>query len=97
MEGLKITRSDHGDHGQYTARPAGSEHFGWLSWVKRGDVRVAEHTVVPPEIGGRGIALMLVEALVADAREQGFKIDPQCSYVRMQFDRHPDWADLRAA
>jgi predicted GNAT family acetyltransferase len=96
MAELHITSSDHGDHGQYTGRPADSEHFGWLSWVRHGNVRVAEHTVVPPAIGGRGIALELVEALVADARERGFKVDPQCSYVRMQFERHPDWSDLRA-
>ena len=95
MSGLRITSSNHGDHGQYTARPDGSEHFGFLSWVQRGDVRVAEHTVVPPAIGRRGIALELVNALIADAREHRFKIDPQCSYVRMQFDRHPEWADLR--
>jgi predicted GNAT family acetyltransferase len=96
MTDLSITKSDHGDHGQYTARPTDSEHFGWLSWVQHGDVRVAEHTVVPPAIGRRGIALELVKALVADAREQGFKIDPQCSYVRMQFHRHPEWSDLEA-
>lgn len=96
MTELRITSSDHGDHGQYTARPADSEHFGFLSWIQRGNVRVAEHTVVPPAIGRRGIAFELVKALVADAREHGFKIEPQCSYVRMQFKRHPEWSDLEA-
>ncbi|MFN5821799.1 MAG: GNAT family N-acetyltransferase [Novosphingobium sp.] len=52
--------------------------------------------MVPPEIGGQGVAARLVEALVADAREHGFKIDPVCSYVAAQFKRHPEWADLRA-
>ena len=46
---------------------------------------------------GQGVAQVLVEALVADAREQGFKIVPQCSYVEAQFRRHPEWADLLAA
>ena len=96
MDDLTITSSNHGDRGQYHARPAGSEHYGYLTWVQRGDVRVAEHTVVPPEIGRRGIALELVKALVADAREHGFKIDPRCSYVALQFQRHPEWADLHA-
>jgi uncharacterized protein len=44
----------------------------------------------------RGIAAALVEKLVADAREHGFKIAPQCSYVEAKFRRNPDWADLRA-
>jgi predicted GNAT family acetyltransferase len=50
--------------------------------------------LVPSEIGGRGVALHLVEALIADARAEGFLIDPQCSYVAAQFKRHPDWAGL---
>ena len=45
---------------------------------------------------GRGIAQQLVEAMVADAREQGFTIEPQCSYVAALFRRNPDWADVRA-
>jgi predicted GNAT family acetyltransferase len=45
---------------------------------------------------GRGVAQFLVEALIADAREQGFRIVPQCSYVAVQFRRHPEWVDLLA-
>jgi len=97
MDGVTITRIDHGSHGEYRAHVAGSDHVGLLSWVQRGGARVAEHTVVPPQIGGRGIAGELVKALIADAREQGFTIDPQCSYVAAQFARHPEWADLRAS
>ena len=53
-------------------------------------------TYVPPEARGKGIAQKLVEALVADAREQGFTIDPACSYVYALFKRHPEWADVHA-
>ena len=55
-----------------------------------------DHTGVPPAYEGRGIAAKLVNKAVADAREQGFKITPVCSYVVAQFRRHPEWADLRA-
>ena len=37
-----------------------------------------------------------VKRMIADARERNLLIVPACSYVRTQFDRHPDWADLRA-
>ncbi len=50
----------------------------------------------PPELRGRGIAQQLVETMVSDARQQGFTIEPQCSYVAALFRRHPDWADVRA-
>jgi uncharacterized protein len=97
---VTITRQDQGGAGEYHAAVAGSEHIGRLTWVQQGTgeggARVAEHTLVPPEIGGRGVAMRLVEALVADAREQGFKIVPQCSYVEAAFRRHPEWADLKA-
>ena len=57
---------------------------------------IIDHTGVPPEYEGRGIAAKLVNRAIADAREQGFKITPLCSYVVAQFRRHPEWADLRA-
>lgn len=97
MEGLTITRTDHGDRGEYRAHLAGSDHVGRLTWVQHDGVRAAEHTIVPPAIGGRGVAGELVRALISDAREQGFKIDPVCSYVAAQFVRHPEWSDLRAS
>ncbi|MGB3739283.1 MAG: GNAT family N-acetyltransferase [Pontixanthobacter sp.] len=100
IAGLTIAREDHGDKGQYTAKIDGARESGKLTWVKRMDgdtpVRVAEHTIVPREIGGKGVAAQLVDALVDDAREHGFKIDPQCSYVAEKFDDNPVWHDLRA-
>lgn len=96
MDEVTITRHPTPTGGEYRAHVAGSNAIGRLTWVNRGDIRVADHTIVPPEIGGRGIAARLVEALVADARAQGFRIDPECSYIAAAFKRHPDWADLRS-
>jgi predicted GNAT family acetyltransferase len=99
-DGLQIVRLNQGAAGEYHAKVAGSSLVSRLTWTERegpdGPVRAAEHTLVPRELEGRGIARALVEALVADARAEGFRIDPQCSYVAAQFRRHPDWADLRA-
>ena len=97
IDGLEITRTDNGSNGEYVAHLPGSDATGRLTWKARGEgVRVADHTLVPPAIGGRGVAAALVDALVADAREQGFRIVPQCSYVAAKFREHSDWADLRA-
>ena len=96
MDGTTITRHDSGARGEYRAAVAGSEAIGRLTYERRGNTLVADDTQVPPEIGGRGVAARLVEALVADAREAGDKIVPQCSYVEAAFRRHPEWADLRA-
>ncbi|MEO0032584.1 MAG: hypothetical protein RIS94_2342 [Pseudomonadota bacterium] len=100
MPDVTITHFDQGARGEYHARVEGSETIGRLTYkrVEQGgaEVLVADHTLVPPEIGGRGVAGKLVEALVADARRLGWKIVPECSYVEAAFRRHPDWADLLA-
>jgi uncharacterized protein len=94
---LEVTVTRHGGEqaGEYHAHIAGNPHIGRLTWVLSVGARVAEHTLVPPAIGGRGVAARLVEALVADAQEQGFKIVPECSYVAAAFARHPEWAALK--
>ena len=97
-----VTIEHDGDEtsGKYTATVAGAQETGKLTWKAKagsdGQVRIADHTIVPPAIGGKGVAAQLVEALVADARDQGFKVVPQCSYVAAKFDKNPDWSDLRA-
>ncbi|MBV1916984.1 MAG: N-acetyltransferase [Sphingomonadaceae bacterium] len=96
MPNVSITRHGNANAGEYRAHVEGAEHIGRLTWVERDGARVAEHTLVPPQIGGRGIAAQLVVALVEDAREQGFKVNPVCSYVAAKFNEHPEWSDLRA-
>jgi len=48
------------------------------------------HTLVPPELEGRGIAGELTRTAVSWARAQSLTIDPQCSYVRGWLAEHPD-------
>lgn len=94
--GVTISHFDQGARGEYHAKVAGSDVIGRLTYSQQGDVVTADHTIVPPEIGGRGVAAKLVEALIADARQTGFRIVPQCSYIEAAFRRNPEWADLRA-
>ncbi|MGB7373427.1 GNAT family N-acetyltransferase [Pontixanthobacter sp.] len=99
IEGITITRradDDDDGSGEYHAHIDGTKAIGRLTWVRRGDARAAEHTLVPREIGGRGVAAQLVDAMVADAREQGFKIVPECSYVARKFAQNPQWSDVKA-
>lgn len=93
---IAITRTNETTHGAYRTDVPGSDKTAELTWQARGEARIADHTFTPPEARGRGIALELVRAMVADAREQGFTIVPQCPYVEAQFRRHTEWADVRA-
>ena len=93
---ITVTRTDETSHGAYRVALPGADRPAELTWQALGPLRIADHTFVPPAMRGQGVAQVLVEALVADARELGFKIVPQCSYVEALFRRHPEWAGLLA-
>ena len=53
------------------------------------------HTEVAPEAEGKGLAIKMLESMVAYAREQHLKVIPLCPYVHAQFKRNPDaYADI---
>jgi hypothetical protein len=59
-----------------------------------GRLMMFTHTGVPHALRGRGIAADLVRAALAYAREKGFKVRPDCSYVEAYMNRHPETLDL---
>jgi hypothetical protein len=62
----------------------------------RGNVMWMTHTGVPAAVGGRGIAAELVRVALAWAEQQGFKVQPACSYVALYMRRHPQTQHLLA-
>ncbi|RYY21467.1 MAG: N-acetyltransferase [Chitinophagaceae bacterium] len=59
------------------------------------DTLTVYHTEVAPEAEGKGLAKMLLSAMVEHARDNKLKVSPLCSYVQVQFRRHPDeYADI---
>lgn len=91
-----VEREEDERRGRYFVRLApGAE--GEMTFRKTAPHVIAiDHTGVPPAFRGRGIAELLVERAIADARAAGVRILPLCSYVVAQFRRHPEWADLLA-
>lgn len=92
---VDIEREDNGAHGRYVVRLDNDEAIMTYREQQPG-VLVFDHTLVPPQFRGTGIAAQLVQRGIDDARAEGNKIVPQCSYVAAQFRRHPEWADLPA-
>lgn len=94
---IRVTHEDYGSSGRYSATLRGADGEAELTWRTGGPgIIVADHTYAPGSMRGSGVALALVQRLIADARERDQLIVPACSYVRAQFDRHPEWADRRA-
>ena len=56
----------------------------------------ANHTHVAPSLRGQGIAEQLLDALVALAKAEGWKIHATCSYVARQFAASEKYADIQA-
>ncbi|EJY55540.1 GCN5-like N-acetyltransferase [Alicyclobacillus hesperidum URH17-3-68] len=40
------------------------------------------------------MAAMLIRELVNMARDEGLKLQPVCSYAKVQFERHPEYVDV---
>jgi len=71
-------------------------HLAFADYLLDGDVMTFTHTVVPREIGGRGIASHLIGAALADVQARDRKVVAQCSFVAGYFQKHPELADLLA-
>ncbi len=69
---------------------------GYVEYEARDGGMAITHTIVPSQIGGRGIAGALVKAALEHALGQGWKVDPQCSYADGWIRKHPEYAALRA-
>jgi len=68
-----------------------------LEYVEQDDgMLVFTHTFVPPELRGRNVAAILTKFALDDARRQGKKVVPQCSYVAAYMERNKEYADLDA-
>ena len=93
---LTVVRQDGATRGRYVI-DLGDGFEAEMNYTKpRDGVLSIHHTGVPSEFEGRGIAAKLVNAAIDDARAQGNKIEPLCSYVAAQFRRHREWSDLLA-
>ena len=71
-------------------------HTGYVEYVLRDGVMDILHTIVPKEIGGRGIAGHLVRAALEFARAGDLAVRATCEYAAAWMARHPEYDGLRA-
>ena len=89
----EVEREDNGSKRRYLIRSPEGEAELTLSVLSPTRV-IADHTYVPDALRGQGLADQLLDALLDDARAQGFTIIPLCRFVASQAQRHPEWAEL---
>lgn len=55
---------------------------------------VIDHTYVDPRYRGRGLGKQLLDMVVRDARDNGRKIIPSCSFALEEFKKNATYADV---
>ena len=89
----EITKEVTGSKGRFVLATSEGEAELTIS-IASPTLVIADHTGVPKALEGQGIARKLLDALLADARANGYWIVPLCPYVNAQRRKHPEWADL---
>jgi predicted GNAT family acetyltransferase len=74
------------DLSRFEAEVDGDTAF--LAYEQTDNVVVMTHTIVPPQLEGKGVAGRLATTAVAWARGEGLDVDPRCSYVRSWLEKH---------
>lgn len=92
----EIIRENTPDGGRYVMRMQDGTKAIMTFRNRDADTIIIDHTIVPDQFRGHGLAALLVKRGISDARASGTKIVPQCSYVAAQFRRHSEWTDLLA-
>ena len=84
--------SDNKERKRYELQIEGRTSF--IDYIIAKDNIYLTHTEVPPDLGGRGIAsLMILQALV-DIKKRGLTLVPLCPFVAGYLKKHPHWKDL---
>lgn len=66
-----------------------------ITFKPAGDSTITvDHTFVSDELRGEGVAGKLVNKVVTYAREQGKKINPECSYAKSKMEKTPEYHDV---
>jgi uncharacterized protein len=63
-------------------------HSARLDYTLSGGIMNITHTLVPPEIGGRGVAADLMRAALEAAAKERWSVNPVCSYAVAYMRKH---------
>lgn len=69
---------------------------GKMTYSKREDNIVLEHTEVDPSFQGQGLGKKLVKEAVEYARANNLKIVPECTYAKKVLERSSEYDDVLA-
>ncbi|MEZ8018321.1 GNAT family N-acetyltransferase [Vibrio splendidus] len=68
--------------------------FAVVGYQRDGDVLRITSTRIPDELQGKGFGKVMMESVLPEIEQAGFKIVPVCSYVVHYMNRQPQWSHL---
>lgn len=83
---------DNKEKSRFEVEIEGSTAF--VEYKTEPDVLVLTHTEVPKELGGRGVASEMVEVVLLQAELRGYKIKPECGFIKSYIEKHPEWKSI---
>jgi predicted GNAT family acetyltransferase len=69
-------------------------HVAFADYRRQGGRLVIDHVETPIALRGGGVASKVMQGVADQARREGAKVVPICSYAVAWFQRHPEAADL---
>ncbi len=67
-------------------------HIAYIEYILMDDNTISlPHTIVPKELGGKGIGTILVQKTLEHIKEAGNKFIPVCSFVASYVEKNPEW------
>jgi predicted GNAT family acetyltransferase len=67
-------------------------HVAFLNYIRKRETLALVHTEVPSALRGQHLGDALVEAAFAEARAEGLRVIPMCSFVKAYLRKHPELA-----
>lgn len=87
-----VTVTNNVDAHRFEASVAG--HVAYAEYARVDDDIVFTHTIVPPELEGRGLASKIVHTALDHARGERLSVVPLCPFVASYLRRHPEYHDI---
>ena len=95
MSDIQKERVEAEGKGRFVATLVGIDAEGEITYRRVTDkLIIADHTGVPDELSGQGVAKARVLWMIEDARTEGYRVVPLCPYVLAQSLKHPEWDDV---
>lgn len=93
---LKIERLENPRGGEFVVQENGNR-MAELNYTNAGDGKITiDHTFVEAPFRGESIGKNLVKAAIDFTRENNLKIIPLCPFVKAEFEKNTDYADVLA-